>query len=54
MSQGQLVTMDGVARQSTNADLGSGGRIAKAAMAARGGMAIGPTSLSILRGPGLE
>ena len=54
MSQGQLVTMDGAARQSTNADLGSGGRIAKAAMAARGGMAIGPTSLSILRGPGLE
>ena len=54
MSQGQLVTMDGVARQSTNADLGSGGRIAKAAMAARGGMSLGTTSLSILRGPGLE
>jgi hypothetical protein len=36
-SQGQLVLGDGSAKQSSNADLGAGGKIVKAHVAARGG-----------------
>ncbi len=36
-SQGQLVNADGSAKQSTNADLGSGGKIVKAHINSRGG-----------------
>ena len=52
-SQGQLVTMDGSAKQSTNADFGGMGRLTKAAQTARGGVATGSTSLRLIRGPGL-
>jgi hypothetical protein len=52
-SQGQMVTMDGGARQSNNADLGGAGPITRAARTAAGGVARGKTSLNILRGAGL-
>jgi len=47
--QGQLVTSDGSARQSNNADLGINGTLAKAAAEATGGVAEGPTSLILIR-----
>ena len=52
-SQGQVVTMDGGARQTNNADFGGMGRLTKAAQTATGGVAKGKTSLNIIRGPGL-
>ena len=53
-SQGQLVMMDGSARQATNADLGANGVLTKQAKTAQGGVAIGETSGQMLRGPGLK
>ena len=53
-SQGQIVTMDGGAKQSTNADFGEGGRGTKAAQTDTGGVAEGRTSLNLIRGPGLD
>jgi len=52
-SQGQVVTMDGAARQTINADFGAGGSLTKAAQTDTGGVAEGRTSLNILRGAGL-
>jgi len=52
-SQGQMVQMDGSAKQATNADFGSAGTITRAARTAAGGVARGKTSLNILRGAGL-
>ena len=52
-SQGQLVLMDGSAKQSNNADLGGSGQITRAARMSTGGVARGKTSLNILRGAGL-
>ena len=52
-SQGQVVTMDGSAKQSNNADLGGGGTITRACKDATGGIGIGRTSLEIIRGRGL-
>ena len=53
-SQGQMVLMDGSARQSNNADIGGGGQITRAARSSMGGVARGQTSLHILRGAGLD
>jgi hypothetical protein len=53
-SQGQLVLMDGSAKQSNNADLGGSGQITRAARMSTGGVARGQTSLNILRGAGLD
>ena len=53
-SQGQLVTMDGGARQSQNAEIGVGGVVTKEAGKATGGVATGVTSLAIIRGLGLN
>jgi len=44
-SQGQVVTSDGGARQSNDADLGNAGVLTKAAQKATGGVAVGNTSL---------
>jgi prepilin-type N-terminal cleavage/methylation domain-containing protein len=52
-SQGQVVQMDGSAKQANNADLGGSGQITRASRQATGGKAVGQTSLNILRGPGL-
>ena len=52
-SQGQVVTMDGGAKQATNADFQGGGTLTKAAQTATGGVAKGQTSVNIIRGPGL-
>ena len=52
-SQGQIVTMDGGAKQSTNADFQGGGALTKAAQTATGGNAKGQTSVNIIRGAGL-
>ncbi len=52
-SQGQSVTMDGGARQSTNADFSGQGTMTKAAATATGGIATGRTSTRIIRGSGL-
>ncbi|MCH2378961.1 MAG: hypothetical protein MK236_06025, partial [Pedosphaera sp.] len=52
-SQGQVVTMDGGAKQSNNSDLGAGGSYTKAAQTDSGGVAKGRTSLNLIRGPGL-
>ena len=52
-SQGQVVTMDGSAKQSNNADFGGGGTITRACKDATGGIAIGRSSLEIIRGRGL-
>jgi len=51
-SQGQIVTMDGGAKQSTNADFQGSGTITKAAATATGGVATGRTSMRIIRGAG--
>jgi hypothetical protein len=53
-SQGQVVQMDGSAKQATNADLGGSGQITRAARMSTGGVARGKTSLNILRGAGLD
>ena len=53
-SKGQLVTMDGGARQAVNADIGVGGTVAKEAEKATGGVATGKTSLAVIRGLGLK
>ena len=53
-SQGQVVQMDGSAKQTTNADFGSSGQIHEASHSGTGGTAIGATSLFLLRGPGLN
>ena len=52
-SQGQVVTMDGGAKQSTNADFQSNGTYSKAGRTATGGVATGRTSMYIVRGWGL-
>ncbi len=52
-SQGQVVTMDGGAKQSTNADFGGGGTITKACENATGGVAMGPSDMELIRGIGL-
>jgi len=52
-SQGQIVTMDGGAKQATNADFQGGGAMTKAAVTATGGNAKGATSLAVIRGAGL-
>ena len=49
MSQGQLVTSDGGARQSNDADLGDKGVLYKAGEKATGGVATGRTSLALIR-----
>ena len=53
-SKGQFVLMDGGAKQSTNADLGSTGTLIQAAGKATGGCATGITSLAVFRGLGLN
>ena len=53
-SQGQVTTMDGGAKQATNADFQGGGTISKAARTATGGAATGATSLSVIRGYGMD
>ncbi len=53
-SQGQTVTMDGGARQSTNADLQGAGTLTKAAATATGGIAKGRTSMRVIQGNGLN
>ena len=50
-SQGQQVDMQGVAKQVTNAEKD---QINKAARTANGGVAIGQTDLTVLRGAGLQ
>ena len=52
-SQGQVVTMDGGAKQSNNADFGGSGWLTREAQSATGGVAKGRTSLKLIRGPGL-
>ena len=52
-SQGQVVTMDGGAKQSTNADFQSNGTYSKAGRTATGGVATGRTDMYIIRGWGL-
>jgi hypothetical protein len=47
--QGQLVTSDGSARQSNNADLGINGTLAKAAAEATGGVSTLKTSLERIK-----
>ena len=54
-SQGQLVTMDGGAKQSQDSDLGVSGPLSTTeAEEATGGVAKGNTSMAVLRGPGLQ
>ena len=53
-SQGQVATMDGSAKQATNADFQLSGALSKASQTATGGAAKGRTSLSIIRGYGLD
>jgi len=48
-SQGQLVLGDGSAKQSSNADLGVGGKIVKAHIAARGGQSKSNSSTAVFR-----
>jgi len=48
-SQGQLVTSDGGARQSNDADLGGNGVLKKAAIKATGGVATGNTDLNRIK-----
>jgi len=52
-SQGQIVTMDGGAKQSTTADFSNQGTYTKAALTATGGVSTGSTSLNLIRGLGL-
>ena len=53
-SQGQTVTMDGGAKQATNADFQGNGTITKACRTATGGVARGQTSPNLIRGNGLQ
>ena len=53
-SQGQVATMDGSAKQSTNADFQANGTICKASNTATGGAATGRSSMSVIRGFGLD
>ncbi|MDP7011707.1 MAG: prepilin-type N-terminal cleavage/methylation domain-containing protein [Verrucomicrobiota bacterium] len=53
-SQGQCVTMDGGAKQATNADFQANGTMVKASNTATGGNATGRTSMSVIRGFGLD
>ena len=48
-SQGQLVLADGSAKQSSNADLKSSGKVVKAHIAARGGMSKTDSSTYVIR-----
>ncbi len=48
-SQGQLVNADGSAKQSTNADLGTNGKITKAHTAARGGQTKGDSIPDVVK-----
>ena len=48
-SQGQLVAADGSAKQSSNADLGSAGKITKAHVNSRGGQTKGNSSVAVLK-----
>jgi len=48
-SQGQLVLADGSAKQSSDADLGAGGKIVKAHIAARGGQSKSNSSTYVFR-----
>ena len=48
-SQGQLVLADGSAKQSSDADLGTGGKIVKAHIAARGGQSKTNSSTAVFR-----
>ncbi len=52
-SQGQVVTMDGGAKQSNNADFSGGGTITKACENATGGIAMGRSDMELIRGIGL-
>ena len=53
-SQGQIATMDGGAKQSTNADFQTGGAYTKAALTATGGVCKGATNMGLIRGIGLN
>lgn len=53
-SQGQVVLMDGQAKQSTNADFDVRGTLTKASQTATGGVSIGVTSMITMRGVGLD
>jgi prepilin-type N-terminal cleavage/methylation domain-containing protein len=53
-SQGQCVSMDGGAKQATNADFQNNGTMTKAARTATGGVAKGQTSVRLVRGAGLQ
>ncbi|MFP6750596.1 MAG: hypothetical protein VB855_02885, partial [Pirellulaceae bacterium] len=53
-STGQLVLMDGSARQSVGSDLGASGTFTKAAYKATGGLSQGKTSMAVIRGTGLD
>ena len=48
-SQGQLVLADGSAKQSSDADLGAGGKVVKAHIAARGGQSKTNSSTAVFR-----
>jgi hypothetical protein len=48
-SQGQLVLMDGSAKQSTDADLGASGKLVKAHINSRGGVIMGPSKTTVFR-----
>ena len=52
-SQGQVATMDGGAKQSTNADFQVSGTYTKAALTATGGVCKGGTNMSLIRGTGM-
>jgi len=53
-SQGQTVTMDGGAKQATNADFQGNGTVTKACKTATGGVARGQTSPDLIRGSDLQ
>ena len=52
-SQGQIATMDGGAKQSTNADFQTGGTYTASAKTATGGVCKGGTNMTLIRGNGL-
>ena len=52
-SQGQLVTMDGGARQSQDSDLGTNGALVNTAKESIGGVSVGETCTYVIRGSGL-
>jgi hypothetical protein len=53
-SQGQVATMDGGAKQSTNADFQAAGTYTGAAKTATGGVCKGKTNMDLIRGIGLN